>query len=104
MTEADYQRRIIDCAQRNGWLVFHPRPARVGGRIITAFDGHKGFPDLVLARGGVVLLAEIKLDHSYPEPEQRAWRDAIGAQWRLWRPRDWPQVMVELARTAGQTA
>lgn len=98
MLEADFQARVIAYAELNGWRVFHPRPARIGKKIATWQAGHKGYPDLTLARDGVVLFVELKQDGKYPSPDQRSWRDAIGPQWRLWRPADWPAVKAELDR------
>ena len=97
LTESDFQRRVIDYARLCGWRVHHSRPVRLpSGRHATPLQGHRGFPDLALARRGVVILAELKQDGRYPEPDQRAWRDAIGRQWRLWRPADWPEIQEEL--------
>lgn len=97
VNEAAWQSRVIGAARAFGWRVFHPKPARLpNGRMVTAQDGHVGFPDLVLARNGVVILAELKQDGRYPGPEQRAWRDAIGDQWRCWRPKDWADVEATL--------
>lgn len=97
MSEAQWQSRVMDYAILRGWKVFHPKPARLpGGRVVTAFDGHKGYPDLSLARNGIVILAELKRDGRYLQPEQREWRDAIGNQWRCWKPADWDVVEATL--------
>ncbi|MBN9607834.1 MAG: hypothetical protein J0I11_00770 [Actinobacteria bacterium] len=97
LTESAFQRRVIDYAKLHGWRVHHGRTVNVAGRgHMTPLQGHRGFPDLALARGGVVILAELKQDGRYPEPEQRAWRDAIGQQWRLWRPENWDEIQEEL--------
>lgn len=97
MTEAQWQTTVIAIAKSYGWRVHHGRTVQTGGRYMTPIQGHKGFPDLVLAKGGRVILAELKQDGRYPEPEQRAWRDAIGQQWRLWRPKDRDAVVAELS-------
>lgn len=100
MKEAEFQKQIIDLAALRKWRVVHFRPARVirGGRESwrTPVEGHNGFVDLVLARGGVVLHCELKTASGRLSVEQLAWRDAIGSSWRLWRPADWDSIVSEL--------
>ena len=92
---------IVRLATGNGWRVVHQLPAmNAHGRYRTAIQGHKGFPDLVLASRHGVLFVECKTEAGSLEPEQRAWRDALqasGADWRLWRPRDWYSGDIERA-------
>lgn len=97
LSEDDFKRRVIDTAKANGWRVHHSRPARTAHGWRTPVEGHSGLPDLVLARAGVVLLAELKSDTGRSTPEQRAWLAAAGPAGRLWRPRDWPTVLAELS-------
>ena len=57
------QKAIVDRARAHGYLVAHfrrssPRP----GVWVTAMDGDKGFPDLVLARPGRLIFMEVKGD------------------------------------------
>lgn len=90
---------IVRLASDNGWLAMHQLPAMNGrGRYRTAIQGHKGFPDLVLASRLGVIFVECKTEAGSLEPEQRAWRDrlqAAGADWRLWRPSDWYSGHIE---------
>src|SRR5262245_496140 len=87
----------MDAARMAGWMVAHFRPAKTQrGRWITPMAGDKGFPDLVLAKDGRVLLAELKTDKGTPSPEQVAWLAAVGTHGRLWRPDDWPAVLIDL--------
>lgn len=97
--EEDFKRRVIETAQTYGWLVAHFRPARTktGWRTPVEADG-AGFPDLVLARDGVVLLAELKSETGRVDVEQQRWIDALGLYARVWRPRDWDAVLRELSR------
>lgn len=89
MTEADLQRTLIDAAKLHGWRVFHPLPGlSQAGRWSTRGQGHTGYPDLTLARDGVVLFAELKSERGRLTADQVAWRDAIGARWACWRPAD----------------
>ncbi len=104
MTEADFQRQIIDLARLHGWKVAHFRPARTeqGWRTPVSADG-KGFPDLVLVRGRV-LFVELKSAKGRLTYEQHEWLDALtraGAEVHVWRPDDFDRahdVLKEHAR------
>jgi hypothetical protein len=97
MSEDAWKSRVMDTAKTYGWMVCHYRPAWTERGYRTAVEGDKGCLDLILARGGVVLLAELKSMTGKPTPAQRAWLAAAGAQGRLWRPSDWPDVFAELS-------
>lgn len=97
MTEAQLLERVVQTAKLYGWRVSHTRPARTAKGWRTAVQGDVGVPDLTLARAGVVLLVELKSDRGRLGPGQPEWLDAAGAHGRVWRPRDWPQVLAELA-------
>lgn len=104
MSEDDFKSRVIETARLNGWRVHHSRPARLpNGKWVTPLQGDAGLPDLVLARNGVVLLAELKTDTGSVTPEQRKWLAAAGPHGRLWRPRDWSEILSELSRRATAT-
>ena len=101
MSEDDFQTRVIQTARLNGWKVTHFRPVKLpSGRWGTPLQGDAGLPDLVLARNGVVLLAELKSDTGRPTTEQAEWLAAAGPHGRLWSPADWPEVVAELSRSA----
>jgi hypothetical protein len=98
-SEAEFTSAVIDLARLLGWRVTHFRPAQVRpGKWVTPLQGDPGFPDLVLARDGVVILAELKSDKGRLGPGQPEWAEQIGAQYRLWRPRDLGQIRQELQR------
>jgi hypothetical protein len=96
MSEADWQRRVVDFARLAGWRVVHIRAAKVGTRHMTPYDGDTGLPDLVLARAGRVLLAELKAEKGGMRPGQAEWLAAAGEHGRLWRPSHWDDVMEAL--------
>jgi len=98
LSEAAWTGRVIDIAQLHGWRVAHFRPAQTAKGWRTPMQGHVGFPDLVLARDGDVLLAELKVGRNKLRSEQQLWADAIGDQFRLWRPEDSDAVLKELSR------
>lgn len=106
MRESQFQALVIDAARALRWRVAHFRPALTrDGRVITpvAADG-AGFPDLVLVHpDGHVLFRELKTDRGRVAAHQQAWGEALveaGADWAVWRPRDWPLVLEQLRRGA----
>lgn len=99
LSEDELQDRILQAAELYGWRVVHHRPARTNDGWRTPMSGHPGFPDLVLARDGVVIIAELKSRKGKPTPSQELWLDALGHHGRLWRPADWPAIQNELRRT-----
>jgi hypothetical protein len=93
LSESDLQRRVMDLAKLRGWMVCHFRAAKTQrGRWVTPIAGHAGAPDLLLARGGVVLLAELKSRTGQLRPGQGEWLAALGEHGRLWRPASWSEI------------
>ena len=95
-TEREFQKQVIELAQLKGWKVAHFRPARVirngkeTWRTPVEGDG-AGFPDLVLARNGVVIFAELKTDAGTVSAEQQDWlRETRGF---VWRPANWHEIL-----------
>jgi len=88
---------VIDTARLHRWRVGHFRPARTVKGWRTPLEGDGGIPDLILARDGVVLLAELKSATGAATAEQKAWLAAAGPNGRLWRPADWPAILAELS-------
>lgn len=109
VTERELQAGVVELARLLGWRVAHFRPARVrrGGRDTyetpVAADG-KGFPDLVLVRGGHLLFVELKTDTGRLSPEQQDWLLLLtraGARTFVWRPGHWLAGEVEKTLRAG---
>jgi hypothetical protein len=98
LSEAAFQQRVMQYAKLCGWQVVHYKPATVqSGRFVTPVSGDKGAPDLLLARRGVVILAELKRQSGRTSPEQKTWLEHIGTELgRLWRPADWDDIQREL--------
>lgn len=96
VTEEQFARQVIQLARLYGYMVAHFRPAMTVGGWRTAVQGDgKGFPDLVMARGGTLLVAELKVGKNKPTDEQEAWLAAFrltGARVYEWRPEDWPEI------------
>ena len=98
MTEKDLQDAVLELAKRLGWRTAHFRPALTPtGRWVTAVQGDgKGFPDLVLARKGVVLFIELKSDKGRLSVEQKAWYDELPFPHTfVFRPKDWRSSLIE---------
>lgn len=105
-SEAGFQEKVMQYAALRGWLIHHDRPARARERGTgrdgwrTAISGDAGFPDLVLARHGRVVFAELKSDIGKPTPAQARWADHLGYDlgfestfdYYLWKPSDWIDI------------
>lgn len=101
MTEGQLAEVVIGIAKLYGWRVVHFRPARTKDGWRTAMTGDRGFPDLVLARGGVVLHVELKRQDGRLGRGQPEWADALGDSYRLWRPSDLERIKQELRHDRG---
>ena len=89
-TENDFLSWVLDYAHIRGWLIYHNRPAMTAKGWRTAGQGDAGMLDVVLARQGVVILAELKSETGKVRPDQQLWLDASGGY--LWRPSDRPAI------------
>ena len=101
LTEAEFQRLVIDLAQKLGYLVAHFRPGRNRrNQWTTAVQGDgKGYPDLTLVGRGQVLFVELKTDDGELADDQEKWLEHIranGGTALLWRPRDWDEIVDTL--------
>lgn len=94
-SEAQFTDQVIRLAVDTGWMVAHFRPARTEKGWRTAMKGHVGFPDLVLARDGVVVCAELKSEKGRVSGDQKKW--LAHTHGYLWRPSDWPKIERILA-------
>ena len=84
-TERTFQAAVVELAKLCRWSVYH------------AFDSRRsspGFPDLVLAKSGRVIFAELKSERGTLSKAQRSWLEATGGS--CWRPSDWPHIEATL--------
>lgn len=95
VTEQQFEDWIIDLAKLFKWRVHHTRPARTNKGWRTPIKGDAGFPDLVLARGGRIIIAELKSEQGRMTKEQEDWLRALGCcdetnpiEAYVWRPKD----------------
>lgn len=88
LSEAEFQDMIITRAKAQGWLVHHDRRQDIG------IAGDTGYPDLTLAKNGVVLFIEVKTMDGKTTPGQTAWVKALGPQAFIARPSDWHAIEI----------
>ncbi len=99
MSEAAFLTAVIALAHEHGWLVAHFRPAVLrSGQWATHMQGDKGFPDLVLARKGRIVIAELKREDGQLSEGQRAWLAEMAPQPGVfvWRPSMWNTIVEVL--------
>lgn len=95
MSEDELKAMVIQTAKLYGWRVCHFRPARTATGWRTPLEGDAGLPDLILARDGQVLLAELKSTRGKPTTEQLQWLEALGDHGRLWAPASWTDGSIQ---------
>jgi hypothetical protein len=104
ISEAAFQQRVMDLAMYCGWRIVHipAVPEKRGRRVYhrTPYVGHGGLLDLIMARGGVVELAEVKREGEKPTPDQKLWLASAGPHGHLWYPHDWDEIRATLRRAA----
>lgn len=73
------ERTILEAAQIAGWRRHGERPARDKKGYKTPIKGEAGWPDLILAKGAVLIAAELKRWPREPDPEQVLWLERFEA-------------------------
>ena len=96
-SEARFQAAVVALAERSGWAWFH---------VYNSRRCPPGFPDLVLVRPPVLILAELKTDTGRVTRPQADWLELLGrvpgVRVRLWRPALWAAVAAELTEGGGE--
>ena len=90
--EDEFQAWVLDLAERNGWLAYHPHDSRKSAA---------GFPDLVLVKAGVMIAAELKCEDVKTMPlAQTKWLAELscvpGVRAVLWQPADCESIIRQL--------
>ena len=86
LSETKFQSEVIKAARRFGYLCYHTHNSR---------RSPSGFPDLVLAKNGAVLIAELKTDTAVvDDDDQIKWLHAT--QGAIWRPKHWDIIVKSL--------
>lgn len=91
MTEDELLQAITEAATWYGWRWVHYRRSD-----LAQMQGHSGFPDVVLARNGIVLYLELKSRTGRLKPDQHAWAEAIGENWYGVWPENLDEVLAML--------
>ena len=92
LTEAQFTKQVIAMFRLNGWMVSHFRPARTAKGWRTAIQGDAGFGDIVAAKKGRKVMAELKVGRNIASRDQMQWLAAWGKDSYLWYPQDWAQI------------
>ena len=97
VSESDFMAQIKQLAELCGWHAYHTYNSRRSAA---------GFPDLVLAREGRIIFAELKTQRGQLTPEQDDWLAALAPaesefaahEVAVWRPSDWDEIELRLRR------
>lgn len=92
LSEAQWQRQVLDLAKAFGWLAYHTHDSR---------HSAAGYPDLTLVRDDRLMFAELKTDVGKLSAEQCHWLDALAAAGQtvhVWRPGQWDEIVELLCR------
>lgn len=101
-SEQDWQKWVTDLADWTGWTWTHFLAVRLpSGAWGVPLEGRRGLPDLVLARAGVVVFAELKRQDGQLRPDQAHWAGELGGSFELWRPGDRDRVRAVLTAPRG---
>jgi hypothetical protein len=91
LSEAAFQAKVVALAVDNGFEVYH------------TFDSRRsapGYPDLVIAKPGRLIVAELKVGRNKPTPAQEKWlrlyESIPGVRVFRWRETDWSEIRKEL--------
>jgi hypothetical protein len=102
ISEAQFQRQVVDIATWHNWLVDHTPPMRSAkGAVFTG--GLIGKTDLVLfsLKGKGIIYAELKSETGRVSPSQALFKNVIlknGGEYYLWKPSDLPAIVERLSR------
>ena len=89
MTEAQLQAAVIELAETFKWRTYHTHDSR---------HSAKGFPDLCMVRGNVLMFVELKSEKGKTTSEQDWWLLDLaqaGAVVYVWKPEDWLNGDIE---------
>lgn len=97
LTEKQFQAQVVALAKLCGWKCYHTHNSR---------HSAPGFPDLVLARRGQIVMAELKVGKNKPSAAQRDWLAELAlcpVIARLWYPEDWKEIEAILTGKVGKS-
>lgn len=94
-----FQTRVLEACRYYDIRAAHFRPAQTARGWRTPMQGQPGFPDLVLAASGRLLLVELKSDKGRLSTDQKQWIAELGEHAVVWRPRDWDTRVLPTLRS-----
>ena len=102
-SEREFSDSVAEVAHLYGWRIAHFRPARTvhGWRTPAQYDG-AGFPDCVLVQPvrGLTWFRELKAGKGRLNAAQQDWRNwlnSAGANFDVWRPADFDDIVAALS-------
>jgi len=94
ISEDEFTDQVIAVFQLHRWKVVHfDRARKKDGSWRTPLRGDPGSPDILAARNGQVLLAELKVGKNKPSQFQSEWLHDCGDHGFLWYPKDWDEIL-----------
>jgi Holliday junction resolvase len=101
LTEADFQRQIVELARIYGWEDFHVRAGRTrdSWRVPGSGSMAAGWPDLVLVKHGRIIFMEVKRAGGKATSDQQRVIGVLSAVAEAYivQPKDWDFIQRELA-------
>ncbi len=96
LSEKDFMAQVAREAKRLGWRVYHTHDSR---------KSERGFPDLCMVRGQVLVFMELKSEGGRPTADQLSWMEDLSQVEKcgvhLFYPRDW-NVISEILTSGPQ--
>ena len=106
-SERDFQAKVIEVAQRLGWVAHAERPARTLTGWVTPIQGDKGFMDIWLAKvnkdgtTATLIAWELKSEKGRLTLEEKVWLAILekvpGIIVGVKRPSDWDEILKALS-------
>ncbi len=95
ISEDEFTDQVIAVFQLHKWKVVHfDRARKKNGSWRTPIRGDPGSPDILAARCGKVIHAELKVGRNKPTKDQEQWLHHLGDGAYLWYPCDWETIVM----------
>jgi len=94
ISEDEFTDQVIAVFQLHRWKVVHfDRARKKDGSWRTPLRGDPGSPDILAARNGRVIHAELKVGKNKPTVFQKSWLRNLGQNAYLWYPENWNEIV-----------
>jgi hypothetical protein len=94
LSEDEFTDQVIELFQLYGWKVVHfDRARKKNGGWRTPIRGDPGSPDILAAKNGRVIHAELKVGKNKPTVFQKSWLRNLGQNAYLWYPENWNEIV-----------